>query len=212
MMEPIFETYRSLASLLDYPTNDTASQISLVAGILSREYPEIVSEYTPFAEGYRVLGSWEREEYFVRTFEVESLVSMDLGYLLFGEEYKRGAFLAMMQEEQQKAGNPLGHELADHLPNVLRLLPLMSDHDMAQELCCSLIIPAIGEIMKKMEGSNNLFLSLFRTLHGMMMKDFGELPYDRFIPAGDAAGCAPEGYGCGFDFLDEIGKTKKELV
>ena len=209
MMKHLFDQYHTISFLLDYPVADTTMQLRRVTDMLEGSGPEIADGFAEFSEGYGSMEPWEREEYFVRTFEAEALTSMDLGYLLFGEEYKRGAFLALMQEEQMSAGNPLGHELADHLPNVLRLLPLMHDYEMALELCCSLIIPAIEEIIRKMEGSGNLFLLLFRVLLAMMKRDFGHLPYDRFIPGGNASACTPEGYACGFDFLDEIGKTKK---
>jgi nitrate reductase assembly molybdenum cofactor insertion protein NarJ len=149
-----------------------------------------------------------REEYFINTFEVEALISMDLGYILFGEDYKRGNFLAMMQQEQIAAGNDLGSELADHLPNVLRLLPLMSEQEVAKELAYSIMLPAIREILKKFENTDNVYQYAFETVLKVMEKDFSGLHYEAYQVKPDVQSCAGDEYACGADFLHEIGKQK----
>ena len=64
-------------------------------------------------------------ELYLRTFDVQAITTLDIGYVLFGEDYKRGALLAGLSAEHKKVSNDCGIELADHLPNVLRLLPKM---------------------------------------------------------------------------------------
>jgi nitrate reductase assembly molybdenum cofactor insertion protein NarJ len=133
---------------------------------------------------------------------------MDLGYILFGEDYKRGNFLAMMQQEQMEAGNNLGSELADHLPNVMRLLPLMPDQEVAAELAFSIMLPAIREILKKFENSDNFYRYAFETVLKVMETDFSGLPYEPYQVKPDVERCAGDEYACGADFLHEIGKQK----
>lgn len=52
---------------------------------------------------------------------------LDLGYVMFGEDYKRGAFLLNMQIEQQKINNDCGTDLPDNICNVLDLMTLSKD-------------------------------------------------------------------------------------
>jgi nitrate reductase assembly molybdenum cofactor insertion protein NarJ len=53
----------------------------------------------------------EYEELYTKTFDVQPICYLDLGYVIFGEDYKRGAFLLHMQEEQQKVNNDCGTDL-----------------------------------------------------------------------------------------------------
>ena len=66
-----------------------------------------------------------QQEYYISTFDVQAICFLDIGYVLFGEDYKRGIFLVNIKKEQIKAGNDCGSELPDHLPNILTLLPKM---------------------------------------------------------------------------------------
>jgi nitrate reductase assembly molybdenum cofactor insertion protein NarJ len=200
--------YTLIAGLFDYPDQNTEALIAETSELLAADYPETTEDFRRYAGSMPGLDLHGREEYFVRTFLVEALIPMDVGYLLFGEDYKRGNFLAFMQQEQVSAGNDLGSELADHLPNMLRLLPLMSDKNMAEELGCSILIPAVGEILKKFEQSDNDYRYAFTALMKVLESDFAGLPYDVYqVNPDKMAGIADE-YRCGTEFLEEIGKQK----
>jgi nitrate reductase assembly molybdenum cofactor insertion protein NarJ len=204
----MLQKYSILAGLFDYPDHKTGDLLYRTNDILQACSQEAHGTFLRFQEPFREMDLHSREEYFINTFEVEALISMDLGYVLFGEDYKRGNFLAMMQQEQTGAGNNLGSELADHLPNVMRLLPLMSDHEVAEELACSIILPAIREILKKFENTDNVYQHAFETLLKLMEKDFSGLPFEVYKVKPEIQGCAGDEYACGSDFLQEIGKQK----
>jgi hypothetical protein len=87
------------------------------------------------------------EELFMRTFEVQSVTTLDIGYVLFGDDYKRGKLLVHLNQEHRKAENDCYHELADHLPNILRLLPKMDDTALRQELVEKIVVPALNKII-----------------------------------------------------------------
>jgi hypothetical protein len=76
---------------------------------------------------------------------------MDLGYVLFGEDYKRGALLAGLSAEHTRAGNACGLELGDHLPNVLRLLPRITDPEVREELVSVIVAPAVRQMLQEFE-------------------------------------------------------------
>ena len=204
----MLQKYSILAGLFDYPDQKTDDLLNLTRDILQEQYPMALDPYLQFEETIRGMDLHSREEYFINTFEVEALISMDLGYILFGEDYKRGNFLAMMQQEQIEAGNNLGSELADHLPNVLRLLPLMSEQEVAEELAYSIMLPAIREILKKFENTANVYQYAFETVLKVMETDFSGLPFEAYEVKPDVQSCAGDEYACGADFLQEIGKQK----
>lgn len=202
------QKYSILAGLFDYPDQKTDDLIRLTNDLLHANNPAATTTFLQFQQTILGMDLHSREEYFINTFEVEALISMDLGYILFGEDYKRGNFLAMMQQEQISADNDLGSELADHLPNVMRLLPLMSEQEVAEELAYSIILPAIREILKKFENTDNVYQYAFETVLKVMETDFSGLPYETYKVKPDVQGCAGDEYACGADFLHEIGKQK----
>lgn len=90
-------------------------------------------------------------ELHTRTFDVQPITSLDIGYTLFGEDYKRGALLANLSGEHSRAGVDCGMELGDHLTNMLRLLPRMADAELREELVRVLLAPAVREMMREFE-------------------------------------------------------------
>ena len=73
--------------------------------------------------------------------------------MIFAEDYKRGEFLVNMKVEQEKYNNDYGHELADNLPYVLRLLPLHKDENFINELVVMVIIPALEKMLSEFDAS-----------------------------------------------------------
>jgi nitrate reductase assembly molybdenum cofactor insertion protein NarJ len=100
--------------------------------------------------------------------------------ILFGDDYRRGVFLVNMQREHIMAGNECGRELPDHLPNVLTLLPLISDKAFVEELICSLLIPALTEMIRRFRKIENYYRSLLEILLCVMESDFPSSSYERF--------------------------------
>ena len=89
------------------------------------------------------------QELYTRTFDVQAITTLDLGYVLFGDDYKRGELLANLNREHTQHHNDCGTELADHLPNVLRLVPLLDDEDLAAELVTEIIAPALSQMVRE---------------------------------------------------------------
>lgn len=90
-------------------------------------------------------------ELHTRTFDVQPITSLDIGYTLFGEDYKRGALLANLSAEHTRANIDCGTELGDHLTNVLRLLPRLADAALRTELVHVLLAPALREMIREFE-------------------------------------------------------------
>jgi nitrate reductase assembly molybdenum cofactor insertion protein NarJ len=143
--------YIGLANIFDYPDGDFALSVREINEFLTRHYPTAAEEFQSFTD-YMTHGSLlDQQELFIRSFDVQSLTTLDLGYILFGDDYKRGELLVNMNREHKAVNNDCGNELADHLPNVLRLLPKIQDGSFLLELVEKILAPALAAMIMAFE-------------------------------------------------------------
>ena len=162
-------TFSQLAGLFSYPDREFSVR---VRGIQSRLDEESLAaahelrEFTDFVSGATLL---EIEELYTRSFDVQALTTLDLGYVLFGDDYKRGELLVNLNREHRDAGIECGGELPDHLPNVLCLLDAMQDDALRRELVQKIIAPALRRMIaefdpERMEKKNAIYVKHHKTL------------------------------------------------
>ncbi|RMI13773.1 MAG: hypothetical protein D6681_05625 [Calditrichaeota bacterium] len=161
--------YWHLAELFAYPTADFGETVQQVQTLLDERYPRAGAELRPFTEFVATASLVTLEELYLRTFDVQAVTTLDIGYVLFGDDYKRGKLLVHLNREHQEAGNDCGNELADHLPNVLRLLAKMGKADLRQELVEKIVAPALGKIIgefdpHKLQQKNQVYQKHHKTL------------------------------------------------
>lgn len=89
----------------------------------------------------------ELEEIYADLFYIKPLVSLDIGYQLFGDERKRVEFLLHIKGLQQRYAVDCGAELPDSLPNVLTLLGRMEEGEDREELIGMALAPALARIL-----------------------------------------------------------------
>lgn len=185
-----------------YPEDSYKKQMGELNKLIVTKYPEIIPTFSSF---YNQLSDSNKinEEYYLKTFEIEGICCMDMGYVLFGADYKRGDFLAKISHEQKESGNDTGIELADHLPNVLSLLPKHKDIEFVNELSYGLIIPSVKEMLKKFSDTDNYYKLAFEVLLNVLENDFKDLPFGQFVISSKKEKSYSEEYACGADFLKE---------
>ena len=173
--------YTLLAELFTYPEQENlVGAIPLVKKIVNEKYELYNDKIARFSTFVNTHSIDEQREYYIRTFDVQALCYLDIGYILFGEDYKRGAFLVNLRNEHINAGNECGCELADHLPNMLKLLPKIKDRAFAEELAYSIMIPALKEILKNFKDESNVYKTTLELLLCIMESDFKNLNYKQF--------------------------------
>lgn len=145
------EHYNALARVVAHPGPGFPGEIREAIAVLEPDYPEAAAALRQFVEIVPLDDLLAMQELHLRTFDVQPITCLDVGYTLFGEDYKRGALLANLSREHVEAGNECGFELADHLPNVLRLLPLWQDHAVRDEFVRVLLGPAVREMVREFE-------------------------------------------------------------
>jgi nitrate reductase assembly molybdenum cofactor insertion protein NarJ len=142
--------YRDMAALVDFPGPDLAERGGSLLARLRESCPEAAREVEQFLDAIPP-GTLDQQELHTRTFDVQSLTTLDVGYVLFGDDYKRGALLSNLNQEHQRARNDCGGELADYLPNLLRLIPKLEDREVRGELVEQILVPALMLMIREFD-------------------------------------------------------------
>ena len=168
--------YEQLAALFDYPGLDYPVQVSKVRELLGSRYPAAAAEIDAFAAALpsdNDLLSQEAldevQEIFTRSFDVQSVTTLGVGYVMFGDDYKRGELLVNLNRELTKANIDCGCELADHLPNVLRLIAKWDDEELVAEFVEEILHPTLERMIaefgkKRLDERDRLYKKHFKTL------------------------------------------------
>jgi len=164
--------YKILAELFRYPDADFVPRVVKCQELLDRDYPEAGKALLSFTQYINALSIDEREELFTKTFDVQPICYLDLGYVIFGEDYKRGTFLLHMQEEQRNIGNVCEPELPDHLYHVLHLLTMHPDADFVDELVGKIVVPGVKKMIHEFNTARvELKLKVMRKLHNAIIQE-----------------------------------------
>jgi len=160
--------YIEISKLFDYPDDNYLKDIDRASEALVAKYPSASIEL----EGFKKLlptGTYELQELYTKSFEVQAITSLEVGYVLYGDDYTRGEILANLSAEHKAVGNDCGGELADHLANLLRLLPKVENPVILNDLVRLLIAPAVENMMKEyspssMKQKDKLYKKQYKTL------------------------------------------------
>ena len=195
----MMKIYTQIAQLFTYPNGDFRPAINHLMAEFQEYGQPVVDEFLPVAIHFTSNPVSELQEYYIRTFDVNAACYLDIGYVLFGEESKRGQFLLNMKNEQLKAGNDYGTEFADHLPNVLTLLPKLEDAIFREELVITMLLPALKHMLENFRTEENSYRGLLKLLVLVLEADFKGsvfVPYQINQHEIECAGA----YSCGMDF------------
>jgi nitrate reductase molybdenum cofactor assembly chaperone len=161
--------YELLADLFLYPSDEVKSKILEVKSYIKENFPNLSDCMGGFTDVIQKISLSDWEEIYTRTFDVQAVTTLDVGYVLFGDDYKRGELLVNLNKEHKKAGNNCGTELADHLPNVLRLLDKIEEDSLKEDLTNFILIPALNKIISefnkdKLTAKENIYKKHHQTI------------------------------------------------
>ncbi len=182
----------ALARLLAYPNEDFPAHVQAALTALAPFGPEAVEHVRQFAAAVTPLAPEEREELFTRTFDINPVGALEIGWHLFGEDYHRGALLVRLRTELRRYGIEEAGELPDHLTHVLALLDRM-EADAAGEFARACVIPALDKLLDGFRGKDNPYEHLLRGVTTVAAARFGKESEAR--PALDRRLSLPVVYG-----------------
>lgn len=167
-----YHHYLIFADLFRYPDELFPELVGRCIAMLREKYPDVVHEMEVFQEYVNTHTRDEREELFTKTFDVQPICYLDLGYVIWGEDYKRGAFLLHMQQEQEAAGNDCGTELPDNISNMLTLFTKTENQVLLDELAVKILIPGVKKMIAEFEQAKvDLKIKVLRKLHNAIIQE-----------------------------------------
>ncbi len=157
-----------LSRLVSYPGIGYQEDVEACATDLGRIDATARAAFQPFADGVRGLSTEVRQELYTRTFDLNPVCTLDVGWHLYGEQYERGAFMVRMRQALARHGIVEGGELPDHLSHLLLLAGRLDDAEAAGFVRNSLR-PALDKMLASLEKSETPFTALVATVRCVLV-------------------------------------------
>jgi len=152
--DPIARLFNLFAGLLEYPTPALARQVGTGVEWLAELHPQAAARLEQFRHSVEAITSERMEEIYTRSFDMQPVSYPYVGYHLFGESYKRGAFMAQLNEGYRANGFSPGNELPDHVAIILRFLASSMDGrtgDFGRTLIDEGLAPTLEKMVKELD-------------------------------------------------------------
>jgi nitrate reductase delta subunit len=154
--------YSLFAEILDYPERLITKLAADCIAELSAEFPEASSELRIFQSETvdKTLG--QLQETYANAFDLRPDCTPNLGYHLFGDDGRRGLFLAELKGRMEARGISQGSELPDHLSLLLRYMDAAEEDRAPLVMDC--LLPAVTRMLQVLEGCGNPYEHALRAL------------------------------------------------
>ena len=156
------EVYEKLAALLEYPNESFPSRIRTAQNVAN-----------DFIGRVGTLSLSELQELYTRTFDLNPVCALEIGYHLFGENYKRGEFLAHLRETEAPFDLDQEQQLPDYLPVLLRLLNKLEDEELRASLIGECLMPGIEKMLASLKDIENPYRYLLQTVRTSLRSEPG---------------------------------------
>lgn len=176
----IMQLYEVLADLLEYPQKNWVLLLEPGKKLLLEEASEIEALFEGFCLQVQDLSLAELQEKYTQTFDLTPACTLEVGYHLFGENYKRGLFLAELHETEAPFHLGQEHQLPDYLPVLLRLMVKLEDEELRTDLANECVIPAIEKMIQAVPGTDNPFGILLKVVLAVL--NFNKIIHPEFYP------------------------------
>jgi len=167
----VMPVYSSFAGILEYPDASLARSVGDCVAALAQEAPESHAHLIEFQNEIADKSPGQLQEMYTNAFDLRPDCTPNLGYHLFGDDGRRGLFLAELKGRMAARGLPPGAELPDHLTLVLRYLDA-SEEEERLVMIEDCLLPAAGRIVEVFGRGENPYghamralLSLIRQQH-----------------------------------------------
>ncbi len=147
--------YGLFADILDYPTPFTVERIDELLPLVAAVDRTAVQELEQFREFVAGTATAKLEELYTRTFDLQPLCYPYVGYQLFGEEFRRGMFMAGLREHYRTRGFAAGDELPDQLCVFLRFLAGREQEAVERELVSDCLVPSLEKMIAGFADATN---------------------------------------------------------
>lgn len=165
-------TYDALAALLAYPDGSTSEYLDVCRTALGAHVPAALEQLEPFTQFVEHESLEELQELYTRTFDLNPVCSLEVGWQLFGENYSRGEFLVDMRHTLRRLDVPETTELPDHLTHVLRAFGRMRASE-ADRFASRFLLPALGKMSQGLAGSECPYAAVLEAIQTLVLSPYG---------------------------------------
>jgi nitrate reductase delta subunit len=176
-MEP--ETiFGQLAALFEYPSEGYVERARDCAAAIESEQPQAAALFNQFCREIDGLSTDELQELFTRTFDLNPACTLEIGWQLYGEDYRRGEFLVHMRQGLREKELSESAELPDHLTHALALLGRL-EPDEASEFAGRFLLPALDKMLAAWKKDRNAYAALLESTFTLLTNRFTYEPERR---------------------------------
>lgn len=161
MMENVREMFDSFARVFSYPGEEYTRHVAVCKNLCEEVRfnndevrKTLLAELDRFNVAINSLPIGELEELYTRTFDINPVSSLEVGWHLYGETYERGAFLVQMRDLLRRCSIEESSELPDHLTHTLLAVGRMEDEEAAAYISKRLL-KAIDKMLEGFAGKEN---------------------------------------------------------
>lgn len=154
-----------LSNILFYPGTDYKNHVQSCYEEL-KKFEKLRSVFEVFNNYASLAAQSELEENFTYTFDMNPSYCLDIGWHLFGEDYKRGEFLVTMRGLMRRLNVTDTNELPDHIHHVLQVVNRMEENEL-ESFLDEFLRPSLNIIEKNMDEGNKYF-PVIKTLAGVL--------------------------------------------
>ena len=154
--------YSLFADILDYPAHSIAQAVEDCAARLAVECPQACVRIVSFQNAITGTSPGQLQESYINAFDLRPDCTLNLGYHLFGDDGRRGLFLAELKGRMESSGLALGCELPDHLALLLRYME--QDEKECRVVIDDCMLPAVSRMAGILDSGENPYKHALRAL------------------------------------------------
>ncbi|HET8637185.1 MAG TPA: hypothetical protein VFL96_10080 [Acidobacteriaceae bacterium] len=158
-------SYGLFAGILDYPGHSIRDVTEQCAAELT-EAPQARWHLLEFQRAVEAKSLAEFQEIYTSAFDLRTDCTPNLGYHLFGDDARRGVFLAELKTRMEACGLDLGTEIPDHWSLILKYLEKAPEERAPIIEDC--LLPALPRIIEVLQNTKNPYEHALRALVGLL--------------------------------------------
>lgn len=162
--------YSRFAIILDYPKGPIAEVISGCTQDIALIAPDAHEQMLAFQAAVKQKSLSQLQELYTAAFDLRPDCTPNLGYHLFGDDARRGVFLAELKGRMEARGMALGVELPDHIALLLQYLDLAEEERFPVIEDC--LLPAVKKMIEVLKDSGNAYAYALRALVNLLRHQY----------------------------------------
>jgi nitrate reductase delta subunit len=164
------KVYGQLAALFAYPRGAYVAELEVRTAAIAAAHGAAAESLQPLLELGRRSTLEEIQEIYTRTFDINPVCTLEVGWHIYGEDYARGAFLVKMREMLRENGIAESRELPDHLTHVLVILGRLQGI-VADDLAARYLLPALDKMLDSMKDNESPYKVIVVAAAQMVRQD-----------------------------------------